>query len=184
MKVLIINGSPRVRGNSYNLMRYLTQLLDKHSIQYSVFEAGITYTHPCNHCGYCSTGHCCIHDEFWSVIESFNDYTDVIWITPIYFFQMTGQSKVCIDRLGASPFWKYKNFYLIAVSGSSGYLGGFDILCDVFTRVSKWHKCNFLFAYNKVTNDEIKSLTLKDKSNITKLVNLLQGGNTNEAKEN
>ena len=175
MRVLIIIGSPRKKGNSHNLLDYTTKELTKRNIPFDVFDAGvIDSVHPCLDCGRCNYGKCFYKDPFSEVVTKFQDYTDVIWITPIYFFQLTAQSKMCLDRLGASPYWKDTRFYLFVVSGSSGYLGGYDIIVDTFKRIETWHKCRLKYAFNKVTHDKTEPLTIEDKQEIQCVVNMIE----------
>ena len=147
-------GSPRVKGNSNVMCSYFEQLLDNNNIPYDTCRVGLEKElKPCFHCRWCAnTKHCFQKDMLYPFIRDFNDYDTIVIFTPIYFFQFSGQTKICIDRLGASS-WKDKNIYLVSSSGSDDRMGGNDLLVESLVRTSEFNECYFKGYYNKVTND-------------------------------
>lgn len=163
-KVLVIMGSPRVEGNTSILSKEFIRRLNEEIPEKDIYVANIGLERnlkPCRHCGACVVK-CPIEDNIKDILLEFEDSDFVVWFTPIYYFQMSGQSKVLIDRLGASNKWKEKHFYFAFISGSCGRMGGEDILFDVVKRTSEWYGFYLGPCYHKTTNDKILPIDDKD----------------------
>lgn len=109
MKILAILGSARKYGNSEILVRTVIEALEK------TLDAEIDYLRltkanlsPCRACGGCEkTGLCVIQDDMGGLYERV-DQADIIFLTsPIYFYGLSAQSKVFIDRIQARWSRKY-----------------------------------------------------------------------------
>lgn len=169
MKLLIYVGSPRSKGNSYRLAREFEHILSKLGVEYDVVYCSNTL-HPCMHCGFCSKGYCCIKDDWYDYIRNFkSEYDGLVLISPIYFFHFSAQTKAFIDRLGGSNGWKNKILACITASGSRGFLGGNSLIISSMKRTACYHKCYYAGCYNKVTNDKILDLDVKDKLSLSVL---------------
>lgn len=171
-KVLVIMGSPRTGGNTNILCQKFVKMLKKEIPEKDVYVANIGFEselHPCKCCGACIE-ECPIDDSIKEILLHFDESDFVVWFTPIYFFQMTGQSKVLIDRLGASDKWEGKHFYFAFISGSSGRFGGEDILFDIVERIAEWHNSYLGVCYHKMTNDEILPVNDKDLKFFTSVI--------------
>ena len=54
----------------------------------------------CKGCLVCQqTGNCVIKDDVKGIMDKVIDADIVVWATPIYYYEMSGQMKVLIDRL-------------------------------------------------------------------------------------
>lgn len=171
MKLLIYVGSPRKQGNTYKLLQYFTEQLNKYKVEYDVVKCKSSLT-PCQHCGKCKIGYCAIKDEWYDYIKNFKSYDGVVFMSPIYFFQFTAQTKAFIDRLGGAGFegWNNKILSCILTSGSEGYFGGKALVVGSLRRTAKYHNCIYAGCYNKVTYDTITEVDDKDKSGINLLL--------------
>ena len=176
MKVLVYVGSPRKNGNTYKMSEVLKSILVSKHID-SDFVYAPQVLHPCLHCGKCVNSVCVIRDRWSPYIDNYKEYDGVIFMTPIYFFQFTAQTKAFIDRLGASPssYWDNKILALITSSGSAGVIGGNDILEESIIRTCNFFDCNYAGCYNKVTNDEILETTEEDYQGILDIVETMEG---------
>ena len=86
MKTLIINGSPRVNGDTAALIGELRGYLEGEVAEISAYRSNIA---PCNDCRSCwTTAKCVIEDEM-SVIYN-DDFDAVVLATPIYFMTLPG----------------------------------------------------------------------------------------------
>jgi multimeric flavodoxin WrbA len=134
MNVLGIYGSSRKGGNS-------DQVLDKvlEGAAFSGAEIRKVYARDlkisdCQACGGCNkTGKCIVNDEMQSIYPLF-DWADIIFLaSPIYFYGLSGQVKLMIDR--AQAMWSRRMLekdsearkrydrgkgYLIAVGATRG----------------------------------------------------------------
>lgn len=184
-KVLLIMGSPNINGNSNNMCQYIRKQLEKNNIPYTQVNIGTEKVlYPCSNCGFCSSqGYCYKKDILYDTIKNFANYKILIFFTPIYFFQFSGQTKVCIDRLGAGN-WENKNVYLITASGSYGRYGGNDLVVESLIRTCEYNKCFFRGFYNKVTRDMVSPLNSLDRKNLNKIFNNIQEVFYNETQKN
>lgn len=87
MKTLIINGSPRVNGDTAALIRELRKNLSGEVIELSAFRSRIA---PCVDCRGCwETAKCVIRDEMDIVYN--DDFDNVVLASPVYFCTLPGQ---------------------------------------------------------------------------------------------
>ena len=85
-KTLIINGSPRVDGDTAALIKELWEHLHGDVIEISAFRSNIA---PCVDCRGCwETARCVVEDEM-SVIYD-DDFDNVVLATPVYFMCLPG----------------------------------------------------------------------------------------------
>lgn len=132
MKVLVILGSPRKKGN--------TELLTE-KILAGVEEAGGSWEpvrlegrdiHPCIACGGCEKeGSCVVLDDMQELYDKIDRADRIIIASPIYFYSVTAQTKAFIDRCQAMWSRKYilnkrqkgdveKIGYLVSVAATKG----------------------------------------------------------------
>ena len=98
-KALVINGSPRRKGNTAILSEYLiTRLNEKLSVEYLyLYDYKIQ---PCIDCRACKKGDLvCVLDDGMKELYLKIDEADYIIIgTPIYWFGPTATTKLLLDR--------------------------------------------------------------------------------------
>jgi multimeric flavodoxin WrbA len=99
-KVLILNGSPRVKGNTAVLSQRLAA-----GARESGSEAEIIYLHgmdiqACDACEGCQTGGkgCVIGDDMQEIYPKLRDSDAIVIASPVYWYSMTAQMKLCLDR--------------------------------------------------------------------------------------
>lgn len=89
MKTLILNGSPRINGDTVSLLSILTQ---KISGDYKVVNAYRTAISPCIDCRYCwKNSGCAINDEMQEIYDYIEECDNVLIASPIYFSELTGK---------------------------------------------------------------------------------------------
>jgi len=171
MKILVFVGSPRSNGNTYALSKVFKDLLDKFGIESDFVYSNDGVYQPCRSCYYCSTHHnsCSIKDDMVPYINNSDTYSAMVFMTPIYFFGFSAQSKIFIDRMGACG-WENKIIALITSSGSAGKMGGNDILVKSLKRTCVYNKCKFAGFYNKVTGDEVLPVTSEDIEGLKRVI--------------
>lgn len=115
--VLIISSSPRLAGNSATL---------SHEFERGAKEAGnhvdfidlatkkINYCHGCYGCA--DGGHCVQKDDFNDILDLVMKANVIVLATPVYFYSMSGQLKVFIDRLVANYTKIRADIYLIVTA--------------------------------------------------------------------
>ena len=92
MKVLLINGSPRVNGNTSLALGEIAKQLDKHGVETELVQIGNKPLHCCVACGYCrSNKHCVFTDDLCNeVVDKLAAADALIVGTPTYYGQPNG----------------------------------------------------------------------------------------------
>ena len=118
-KILILSSSPRRGGNSDTLCDEFMQgaLASGNEVE-KIFLRDKTI-HPCLGCSVCSQYHkpCPQKDDAAEIIQKMLTADVIVMATPFYFYAMSGQMKIMIDRC-CGPYTEMKNkeFYFIATA--------------------------------------------------------------------
>lgn len=117
-KIVVINGSPRVRGNSDLLCDEFMRGAREAGHQVEKISLRENDVHPCRACYACfKTGTCVQKDDMTVILQKVSDCDVLVLASPTYFLTMSGQMKVFIDRL--LPKWQGlsgKEAYVIVTS--------------------------------------------------------------------
>ncbi len=104
-RTVIINGSPRVNGNTAALIRQLRSDLDGEVVEISAFRAHIA---PCVDCRGCwETARCVVEDEMRVLYE--DDFDNLVLATPVYFSTLPGK---VLDLMSRMQPWHAAMFFL------------------------------------------------------------------------
>jgi multimeric flavodoxin WrbA len=104
MKIIAFHGSPRVDGNSHILLKEVLKAIDKSQHKIQLFRLNEMNIRPCQNCGGCEeTGICVVKDDMGEVYDAIMEANRVIVASPIFFFGLSAQTKIMIDRCQA--FW-------------------------------------------------------------------------------
>lgn len=100
MKALILNGSPR-KGNSTAAAEILKKGLSNiKDLSVEEIRADDLSVSPCIACGACGCEDNCVFDDDTNeIIGKICDADTVIFVTPVYWWGVTAQLKVVIDKL-------------------------------------------------------------------------------------
>lgn len=122
-KVLIISTSIRNGSNSEILAHEAERgALDAGNEVEFVSLAGkdISFCRGCLACQ--KTGNCVIRDDMDALIEKVREADVLVFTTPIYYYEMSGQMKVFLDR--CNPLYisdyKFRSVYLVTASAEEG----------------------------------------------------------------
>ncbi len=120
MKVLAFHGSPRIGGNTDLLLRETLRSIDGSAHRIRLFRLNFVDIKPCQNCGGCDeTGLCVIKDDMQEIYGELREADRIVLASPIFFFGLSAQSKIMIDRCQA--FWCEK--YLLKRQMPSGSFG-------------------------------------------------------------
>lgn len=107
MKIIALQASPRVDGNCDVLMDEMIKGIEENGgdvVKYYLEKCEIA---PCKACMHCAENLECVRgDDGNKIIDELAAADGVIFSTPIYYGQMTAQSKLIIDRfyaIGQNP---------------------------------------------------------------------------------
>lgn len=98
-KILVIESSPHRNGSSNMLAMQFVKGAQEAGHSVSFFDAGHGDLHPCNGCNACANDGNCIQKDGMAGLRDRLLRTDlVVFITPLYYFGMSAQLKMVIDR--------------------------------------------------------------------------------------
>lgn len=100
MKILLLNGSPR-QGNTYAALEALKKgIKNIKGAEIGEIAATDVDVSPCVACDTCAeTGKCIFDDDTNEVIEAVMDAEMIVFATPVYWWGITAQLKLIIDKL-------------------------------------------------------------------------------------
>ncbi len=97
METLILNGSPRMKGDTASLLELLRKLLPGEITEVRAYSQKIS---PCVDCRYCwAHAGCCQQDDWLLVDEALRRCDSVVLASPIYFSELTGPLLSVLSRL-------------------------------------------------------------------------------------
>lgn len=121
-KVIVISTSLRVGSNSDMLADKFTEgaLHAGHDVEkISLAGKSISFCRGCLACQ--KLGRCVIDDDANGIMQKVLNADVVVWATPIYYYEMSGQMKVMIDRMNAMyPLdYKFRDVYLLTTAAEN-----------------------------------------------------------------
>ena len=102
MKVLAINGSPHIHGNTSTGIELVNEELALHGIELEKFDLGLQVIRgctACNHCAKTKSGKCVFDDDAVNEgIERLMQADAVLLASPVHYSGITGTMKSFLDR--------------------------------------------------------------------------------------
>jgi multimeric flavodoxin WrbA len=99
MKVLALSFSPREEGNTVVLLKEALRGAQQEGAEVELYTVIDRDIKPCQGCGSCQkTGECRIKDDMQELYGKLLESEGIIFGTPVYFYNMTAQGKMVIDR--------------------------------------------------------------------------------------
>lgn len=118
-KVLVISTSPRIGGNSELLAdEFIKGAAEagNETRKICLYDKTIEFCKGCLACQ--TTGKCVIHDDVEKILAQMKMADVLVFATPIYFYEMSGQMKTLLDR--TNPLfpteYSFRDIYLLAAS--------------------------------------------------------------------
>ena len=113
MKIIGFSGSPHRNGNTAWTVEQILSGANEVGAETILFSASELDVKPCRGCFGCKTGDggCIIKDDMQKVYAELTDADALIFASPIYMGQMTGQAKLFLDRLFPTNSPKFSPFY-------------------------------------------------------------------------
>lgn len=97
MKTLIINGSPRKKGDTITLINEMLKYLKGETKLVNAYYDNIS---PCMDCRYCwHNNGCSINDEMQDIYKLLEQVDNVILASPLYYSELTGKLLGFASRL-------------------------------------------------------------------------------------
>ena len=136
MKVLMINGSPRLNGNTSLALREMEAVFKAEGIETEIVQVGNKAIRGCIACGKCAEkGRCVFDDAVNEVAPKFEACDGLVVGSPVYFASANATLVAFLTRLfHSTPFDKtMKVGAAVAVARRGGLSATFDELNKFFT---------------------------------------------------
>lgn len=136
MNVLILNGSPRVNGNTTAAVNQMVKVFEEEGVTAEVVQIGnmpIRGCMACNSCG--KTGKCVFDDVVNELAPKFEKADGLVVATPVYYASANATTIACLDRLFCSKSFDttMKVGAGVAVARRGGCSATFDEINKYFT---------------------------------------------------
>jgi multimeric flavodoxin WrbA len=121
MKIVVLNGSPRPKGNTAALVAAFREGAESAGHQVSVLQVGTMKIGGCVGCEYCHTkgnGACVQKDDMAEVYPALAESEMLLLASPVYYHGLTGQLESVVSRFYAVGAPAAKKWALLLTSGS------------------------------------------------------------------
>ena len=136
MKVLMLNGSPRVNGNTQIALEEMKKVFLAEGIDVELVQVGNKAIRGCMACGGCrKIGKCVFDDGVNELNESFKDADGLVVGSPVYYASANATLIAVLDRMFQSGRFDktMKVGACVAVARRGGTTATFDELNKYFT---------------------------------------------------
>ena len=118
-KILVITTSLRARSNSDLLTEELLRGAAEagHEVEHiNLKDKSIGFCKGCFACQ--KTQRCVIRDDAVEIAEKVKGVDTLVFVTPIYYYEMSGQMKTLLDRLNPlfPSDYRFRNIYMLSVA--------------------------------------------------------------------
>ncbi|HAP33180.1 MAG TPA: NADPH-dependent FMN reductase, partial [Lachnospiraceae bacterium] len=118
-KIVILSTSPRKNSNSNALAEEFAKGAKEAGNKVEIISVIGKKIEFCRGCFACQkTGQCVIKDDVNEIEQKVQEADVIVWATPIYYYEMSGQMKVLIDRLNPmfTKDYKFRDVYFLAAA--------------------------------------------------------------------
>ena len=136
MKVLLINGSPKVKGNTAFALEQMAEVFAAEGIETELIQVGSKEIRGCTGCGACYKNGKCVFDDLVNEVgEKLKDADGIIVGSPVYYASPNGTLISFLDRLFYSAHYdlRMKVGASVVVARRGGCSAAKDVLDKYFT---------------------------------------------------
>ncbi len=101
MKILVLNGSPRLHGSTAEMVAAFRESAEKAGHEVAVIDVCRKNIKGCLACEYChgkGNGRCIQQDDMQEIYDLLQNANMLVLASPIYYHGISGQLKCAIDR--------------------------------------------------------------------------------------
>ena len=136
MKVLMLNGSCKAKGNTNLALEEIGKQLEREGIEYEIFQIGPKPIQDCIGCVQCSDAGCVFgkDDGVNAFIAKAKEADGFIFGTPVYYAHPSGRVLSFLDRVfySSSELFAHKPGAAVAIARRGGTTASFDVLNKYF----------------------------------------------------
>ena len=136
MKVLMLNGSPRVNGNTALALAEMEKVFAQEGVEVRTIQVGNLAVRGCIACGSCYKSGKCVFDDVVNTLAPLFDEADALVVaSPVYYASANATLTAVLDRLFYSTRFdkRMKVGASVAVARRGGCSAAFDQLNKYFT---------------------------------------------------
>ena len=137
MKVLLINGSPKVNGNTAFALSQMAEVFASEGVETELIQVGSKEIRGCIGCGSCyKSGKCVFDDLVNEVAEKFKEADGIVVGSPVYYASPNGTLLSFLDRLFYSSGKVNKRMKVgasVVCARRGGTTASMDVLNKYFT---------------------------------------------------
>ena len=102
MRILVLNGSPKKKSDTFRLtdafLKGLNRVGEHEVYIVNVIDKKIAPCHGCFSCWQLEDGHCVIPDDQNAILDVYREADVIIWSFPLYCYGMPSHLKAVLDR--------------------------------------------------------------------------------------
>ena len=137
MKIIGLVCSPRRNGNTEILVSEALKEAQKNGAETEIIRTTDMQIQPCDGCAHChKEGKCRIDDDMQELYKKMLEADGVILGSPVYFWSVSGQAKLLMDRTYALryPYHRLQNkpAGAIVVAGRRGCMSALSVINNFF----------------------------------------------------
>ncbi|MBR4382650.1 MAG: flavodoxin family protein [Selenomonadaceae bacterium] len=136
MKVLLVNGSPKAKGNTSIALDEMVKVFAEEGVETETIQIGNKVIRGCTACAQCfKLGKCVFDDVVNEVAPKFLESDGFVVGTPVYYASPNATTIAFLDRLFYSTFTTYKFGMVgagVVVSRRGGSSAAYDVLNKYF----------------------------------------------------
>lgn len=183
MKTLILNGSPRINGDTKSLLKIFC---DKMKGEYIIVDAYRDNISPCVDCRYCWKNRgCAIDDAMQEIYDYIQECDNILIASPIYFSELTGKLLDVGSRLQTyfcgrffrkeEPIEKSKKGAVILVGGGDGRINKpYETACTLLHHMNCYDIHEVVYCHD--TNDRPAVQNEYTVKGVNDIVQFFNGG--------
>ena len=156
--IVILSGSPRKNGNTDKMVAAFVDGAEssgKSVVLFRVADMKISGCLGCNHC-FMETGTCVQKDDMIQILDSIKQADALVLASPVYFWGVTAQLKLAIDRTYAllRAEASIKRAALLLTCGSR--IGATQLMFETMCEYSGWENSGVIIESGLRDPDAIK----------------------------
>ena len=131
MKVLMLNGSAKKEGNTYQSLLEVGKELERQGIEYEIFQIGGQPVRDCIGCGQCNENGCVFADDKVNeFVAKAKEADGFVFGTPVYYAHPSGRVLSFLDRVfySSGRAFAFKPAASVAVARRGGCSASFDVM--------------------------------------------------------
>lgn len=171
MRVLLVNGSQNTNTGNTDNMTALFEKEARKSMTVNVIKLRDLKFRGCTECMCCLEGKGCVcKDDISDVLKDLYTYDAIIFAFPIFNFGIPSLTQMFMERMYAYSTLRTPIGAIVVHGSESNFDSGLDLVDKTLGRYCHYTHRPYLGMVHKVTHDEIKPVTDRDRQNVTELI--------------